>query len=204
MRYVDAVAESASAERAAGAVPGTVSVPFARGLYKLLAYKDEYEVARLQLEPGLSESVRRQFGTGVKVTWLLHPPVLRAMGMKRKVRLGSWFRPVFRLLVRMRRLRGTALDPFGYARVRRVERALIAHYQALMAQAFSRLAAGQAPAEAVADLAAAPDLIRGYEHIKLENARVYLAEVIRQRTALGLDETAGEHQLGSLVDAGSK
>jgi indolepyruvate ferredoxin oxidoreductase len=204
MRYVAAVADSVSAERTAGAGPGTVSVPFARGLYKLLAYKDEYEVARLQLEAAQDESIRRQFGTGVKVSWLLHPPVLRALGLQRKVRLGRWFRPVFRLLVAMRRLRGTALDPFGYARVRRVERALIAHYQALMAQALGRLAAGKAPAEAVAALAAAPDLIRGYEHIKLDNARAYLAEVIRQRTALGLEETAGERQLSALIDAGRK
>ena len=101
----------------------------ARGLHKLIAYKDEYEVARLHLL-GL-----RDLPEGAKVKFLLHPPVLRALGMDRKLRLGAWFIPAFRVLRAGRRLRGTALDPFGRAEVRRVERALPGEYLALVESA---------------------------------------------------------------------
>ena len=101
----------------------------AENLYKLTAYKDEYEVARLSLDPALDEAVRAQFGDGARYAYRLHPPVLRALGLKHKVSLGPWFRPAFATLVAMRRLRGTRLDPFGRTEVRRTERALIAEYR---------------------------------------------------------------------------
>ena len=104
----------------------------ATGLYKLMAYKDEYEVARLSLDPALEASVRAQFGDGARYAWKLHPPVLRAVGMQRKITLGRWFRPGYRTLRAMRRLRGTRLDPFGVAEVRRVERELVAEYRSLI------------------------------------------------------------------------
>ena len=104
----------------------------ARGLHKLIAYKDEYEVARLHLL-GL-----RDLPAGAKVKFLLHPPVLRALGMDRKLRLGAWFIPAFRMLRAGRRLRGTAFDPFGRASVRRVERALPGEYLALIESAPAR------------------------------------------------------------------
>ena len=104
----------------------------ATGLYKLMAYKDEYEVARLSLDPALEASVRAQFGDGARYAWKLHPPVLRAVGMQRKITLGRWFRPGYRTLRAMRRLRGTRLDPFGVAEVRRVERELVEEYRALI------------------------------------------------------------------------
>ncbi|WP_157248978.1 indolepyruvate ferredoxin oxidoreductase family protein [Nonomuraea typhae] len=148
----------------------SVAVAYAKGLYKLMAYKDEYEVARLHLE--------QEFDPADKVAVLLHPPVLRALGMKRKIKLRRTAKPVFRTLRAARFLRGTALDPFGYAHVRRVERELIHEYRTLVRQA---LAAGTS-SEAVADIAALPDMIRGYEDIKLarvaefrERARKVLA-----------------------------
>ena len=70
---------------------------------------------------------------------MLHPPLLRALGLKRKLKLGRWFVPAFRMLYRMRRLRGTRLDPFGRAEVRRVERALIDEYEALVDEALALL-----------------------------------------------------------------
>src|SRR6202035_3825915 len=101
----------------------------AENLYKLTAYKDEYEVARLSLDPALDAAVRAQFGDGARYQYRLHPPVLRALGLKHKVSLGPCFRPAFAPLVAMRRLRGTPLDPFGYTEVRRTERALITEYR---------------------------------------------------------------------------
>jgi indolepyruvate ferredoxin oxidoreductase len=139
----------------------------ARYLHKLMAYKDEYEVARLALAPEAEAAVAAEFGPGAKVSYLLHPPVLRALGMDKKVRLGPWFRPAFGALRQLRRVRGSRLDPFGYTSVRRTERELIGEYRALIEGALATLTA-DSHARAV-ELAALPDLIRGYENIKLAN-----------------------------------
>ena len=114
--------------------PGSTALTeaVARYLYKLMAYKDEYEVARLSLEPSLGAGLAAEFGPGARASWRLHPPVLRALGMKRKIALGPWFVPAFRVLVAMRRLRGTWMDPFGRTRVRVVERELIEEYLGLV------------------------------------------------------------------------
>jgi indolepyruvate ferredoxin oxidoreductase len=146
-----------------------VAEAVARNLYKLMAYKDEYEVARLSLEQSLSDEVEAQFGTGAKVSYRLHPPILRALGMRRKISLGAWFRPFFRVLAAMRKLRGTKFDVFGHAHVRKVERALITEYRDVV---LSALAAGGDPV-IVAELAGLPDMVRGYEEIKLGNVKAY-------------------------------
>jgi indolepyruvate ferredoxin oxidoreductase len=143
----------------------------AQYLYKLTAYKDEYEVARLSLDPALEEAVRAQFGDGARYSYRLHPPVLRALGVKHKVSLGPWFRPAFAALVAMRRLRGTALDPFGYTEVRRTERALITEYREVIDQLLVGLTIGNH--DLAVEIAALPDMIRGYEHIKLANVSAY-------------------------------
>jgi indolepyruvate ferredoxin oxidoreductase len=143
----------------------------AQYLYKLTAYKDEYEVARLSLDPALSEAVRAQFGDGARYQYRLHPPVLRALGLKHKVSLGPWFRPAFATLVGLRRLRGTPLDPFGYTEVRRTERALITEYREVIDQLLAGLTEGNHGL--AVEIAALPDMIRGYEHIKLGTVRAY-------------------------------
>ncbi len=158
----------------------------AQYLYKLTAYKDEYEVARLSLDPALNEAVRAQFGDGARYAYRLHPPVLRALGLKHKVSLGPWFRPAFATLVAMRRLRGTPLDPFGYTEVRRTERALITEYREVIDQLLAGLTEGN-HASAV-EIAALPDMIRGYEHIKLATVHAYherLAELRAEFAASG-------------------
>ncbi|GAA4925273.1 indolepyruvate ferredoxin oxidoreductase [Actinomycetospora succinea] len=144
----------------------------ATGLYKLMAYKDEYEVARLSLDPALEASVRAQFGDGARYAWKLHPPVLRAVGMQRKITLGRWFRPGYRTLRAMRRLRGTRLDPFGVAEVRRVERELVAEYRALVPSLLDLDDLDRA-----VEVAGLPDMVRGYEDIKLGNVARYRARL---------------------------
>jgi indolepyruvate ferredoxin oxidoreductase len=143
----------------------------AENLYKLTAYKDEYEVARLSLDPALDEAVRAQFGDGARYRYRLHPPVFRALGLKHKISLGPWFRPAFTTLVAMRRLRGTPLDPFGHTEVRRTERALIAEYRAVIEQLLAGLTPGNH--DLAVRIAALPDLVRGYEDIKLATVRTY-------------------------------
>jgi indolepyruvate ferredoxin oxidoreductase len=165
-RYLRDVTRVASIEHERlGDAAGRVADAYARGLYKLMAYKDEYEVARLHLDTIEQARLHEAFGGPVKVQTLLHPPLLRAMGMQRKLRLGRSAVPLFQGLRAARRLRGTPLDPFGYAEVRRVERALVPEYQALVAAALQRLDAGTA--ELVVAVAELPDLVRGYEQIKL-------------------------------------
>ena len=118
-RYVAFVGRVAARERQVTPGQHRLSDAVARYLYKLMAYKDEYEVARLHLDPRFERALADQFPEGGKVSYRLHPPMLRALGMEDKLELGEWFRPAFRALYEMRRLRGTRLDPFGYAEVRR-------------------------------------------------------------------------------------
>jgi indolepyruvate ferredoxin oxidoreductase len=143
----------------------------ARNLYKLMAYKDEYEVARLSVDPQLTADITAQFGAGARYRYRLHPPVLRSLGMTSKISLGPWFRPGFRLLAAGRRLRGTPWDPFGRTQVRRTERALVSEYRAITGQLLTGLTtANHALAVEIAGL---PDLVRGYEEIKLGNVAAY-------------------------------
>ncbi|MBI4013925.1 MAG: indolepyruvate ferredoxin oxidoreductase family protein [Candidatus Rokubacteria bacterium] len=172
--YAAFVTRVADAER--GAVPGATRLAeaVARFLFKLMSYKDEYEVARLHIVPEMAASLAAEFGGPVRVHYHLHPPILRALGWKRKVALGSWVEPVFRLLVRVRRLRGTAFDPFGYARVRRLERALVGEYRRMVEQALADLS--PATHDRAVAIARLPDLIRGYEGVKLRSVERFRAE----------------------------
>ncbi len=194
-RYTSFVARVRAAE--AGIDPSLpLSTAIARNLYKLMAYKDEYEVARLSLDPQLTAAIGEQFGPGARYRYRLHPPVLRALGMKRKISLGPAFRPVFQLLAAGRRLRGTPFDPFGRTRVRRTERSLITEYRGVAEVLRSGLTAGN-HALAV-EIAALPDLVRGYEEIKLRNVATYrdrTAELLARFTAspaTALDEVAAD------------
>lgn len=165
-------------------LPGVTSLAesVARHLHKLMAYKDEYEVARLALDPAVAGEIEAQFGAGARASWNLHPPVLRAMGMQSKLRLGPWFRPAFRMLVVLRCLRGTAFDPFGRAHVRVIERELVEEYIDLVRHLLLRLTpANHGLAVRIAGL---PDLVRGYEDIKLDSVVVYRAQMIELRAEL--------------------
>ena len=144
-------------------------------LYKLMAYKDEYEVARLHLRPEVGEAVRTAFGDAARYRLLLHPPLLRALGLKRKLRFGPRWRPLLRLLRAGRKLRGTWLDPFGATAMRRLERALVDEYRAIVEAELDGLT--PASYDRAIRLAGTPDLIRGYEEIKLAGVERFRDEV---------------------------
>ncbi|WP_026423156.1 indolepyruvate ferredoxin oxidoreductase family protein [Actinokineospora inagensis] len=165
-RYLATVRAVADAEAAAG-LPGTLAEAVARNLFKLMAYKDEYEVARLHLDAHVE--VEAKFGPGTRIGFALHPPLLRAIGMRRKITLKRTARPAFTALRALRVLRGTAVDPFGLARVRKVERALITEYEALVPTLLTALDRYDLAVE----IAALPDLVRGYEDIKLTSVAAY-------------------------------
>ncbi len=173
--YVQFVRRVREAE--AAAVPGEsrLAEAVARYLFKLMAYKDEYEVARLSLKPDIARALADEFPGGVKLSYNLHPPLLRAFGLKEKLKLGPWFGSVFGVLARMKMLRGTPLDPFGFAAVRRLERQLPGEYRSLVEKALVGLSAESY--ERAVKLAGLPDLIRGYEEIKLRNVQRFRDEV---------------------------
>ncbi|MFK7802843.1 MAG: indolepyruvate ferredoxin oxidoreductase family protein [Anaerolineae bacterium] len=175
--YAGYVARVIAAESDLGASQdGRLSQAVARYLFKLMAYKDEYEVARLQIKSSFSDKLEHEFGTAAKVKFMLHPPLLRAMGMKNKIALGAWIRPLFKVLASMKFLRGSAFDIFGKADVRRAEQQLPAEYKSMIDQELATLSA-QTYDRAIA-LAETPDIIRGYEDIKLANVQKF-----RQKTA---------------------
>jgi indolepyruvate ferredoxin oxidoreductase len=149
-----------------------VTEAVARNLHKLMAYKDEYEVARLCLDEKVLADLKNRFGSETRYAYRLHPPVLRALGMRRKISLGTWFRPGFRTLYALRGVRGRWFDPFGHSEVRKVERALVEDYRASILRAFT--VAGANPS-VLAELAELPDQVRGYEDIKLGNVAAYRA-----------------------------
>ena len=172
--YVKVVTAVWSAEREVG--PRTeVSEAAARYLYKLMAYKDEYEIARLLTDPDFIAQAEAQHPDSGRLTYNLHPPFLRALGMKKKISLGPWTRPFLRALAHGRRLRGTPFDPFGPAHVRRVERRLVAEYRTQLLRIADTLSTETY--ETALALAEAPDLVRGYESIKLSNIDHYWARV---------------------------
>jgi indolepyruvate ferredoxin oxidoreductase len=139
----------------------------ARNLFKLMAYKDEYEVARLQSDPAFLAKLVDQFEDGFKLKYHLAPPLLAARNAKGelvKKTYGSWMKGAFGVLAKFKGLRGTAFDVFGYTAERQTERALIAQYRALVDELLGSLSADRL-SDAVA-LASLPDEIRGYGHVK--------------------------------------
>src|SRR6266516_4525328 len=182
LRYLDVVERVRAAEQ--DRTPGSTALTeaVARYLYKLMAYKDEYEVARLALEPSLGADLEAEFGPGARASWRLHPPVLRALGMKKKIALGPWFVPAFRVLRAMHSLRGTPMDPFGRTRVRVVERELIEEYLGLVDHLIGRLS--PATAALAVQLAELPDGVRGYEDIKMRTVESYHQSLAELRAQL--------------------
>ncbi len=150
-------------------VPAELRESVAESYYKLLAYKDEYEVARLHLST--AAQVAEEFEDGAALSFHLAPPILPGRdpdGRPQKREFGAWILPVFRLLARMKGLRGTALDPFGWLAERRAERAAIAEYEADLREVLPLLSpATLAPIRELIEL---PLGVRGYGPVKHEAA----------------------------------
>jgi indolepyruvate ferredoxin oxidoreductase len=167
-RYLDHVLAGADVERErTGTADFPITQSYARGLHKLMAYKDEYEVARLHLDPVERAKLVDEFGPKARPRVMLQPPVLKALGLRRKIHLGPATVPAFHILRAMRHLRGTPFDLFGYARKRRTERLLVVEYRSLMDSALDRLCAETT--ERVRQVAELPELIRGYDDVKEAN-----------------------------------
>ncbi len=140
----------------------------ARYYFKVLAYKDEYEVARLYADMGFKQKVADQFEGDYKLTFHLAPPIMSeldaATGEPRKKVFGAWMMPAFAALAKFKGLRGTALDIFGYSDERKMERQLIADYEKLIDDLLANTTA--ANYDVAVDLASIPEHIRGFGHVK--------------------------------------
>ena len=141
----------------------------ARNLFKLMAYKDEYEVARLHADPAFQAQIAAQFEGDYQLAFHLAPPLLarRKPGSKgvAKISVGSWIMPVFSLLARGKGLRGTMLDVFGYTQERRLERHWRDRYQAFAQRVATQLTPENR--DVLLKLAQLPEQIRGFGHVKL-------------------------------------
>ncbi|WP_240635928.1 indolepyruvate ferredoxin oxidoreductase family protein [Caldimonas tepidiphila] len=180
-RYEDFVRGIAAveAERVGGE---RFSREVAVSLYQLMAYKDEYEVARLYVESGFFERVQRQFEGDFKLRFHLAPPLLAkrdAQGRLLKQSYGPWVATAFKWLAKAKFLRGTALDPFGHTGERRGERAAIGAFEALMREVAAGLDAQRLPT--ALELARLPQSVRGYGHVKENN---HHAATVRQAALL--------------------
>jgi indolepyruvate ferredoxin oxidoreductase len=160
-------AKATEATRASGKCGFADAV--ARYLFKLMAYKDEYEVARLYTDGSFEKQVKAEFaGDSLRFEFHLSPPLLarrdKTTGLPRKMNFGPWVLPAFRLLAKLKFLRGTALDPFGYSLERRTERKLIEDYEAMLEEVFASLTPENH--HLAVGLAAIPEKIRGFGHVK--------------------------------------
>jgi indolepyruvate ferredoxin oxidoreductase len=168
-RYSDLVEKVRVAEE--GRTPGRTGLAeaVARNLFKLMAYKDEYEVARLYTDGTFTRQIEQTFEPGsMRFEFHLAPPLLarvdKTTGEPRKMSFGPWMMKAFGLLHRFKALRGTAFDPFGYTAERRTERKLIADYEALLSEVVEKLNADNHPL--AVGLAVIPEKIRGFGHVK--------------------------------------
>jgi indolepyruvate ferredoxin oxidoreductase len=172
-RYRDLVALVEEAEKARGRGLTGLAEAAARNLFKLMAYKDEYEVARLYTDGEFLRKLHQQFEGDFTLEFHLAPPLLAprdpVTGELQKRRYGPWVFRAFKLLARLKRLRGTAFDIFGRTEERRMERRLIAEYEAILRE----IAAALTPENhaLAVEIARLPEQIRGFGHVKERNVK---------------------------------
>ena len=158
---------------------GELAIATAKSAYKLMAYKDEYEVARLYSAPEFLKKLREQFDGDYTLEFNLAPPIIapkdKTTGKPTKVQFGPWMLKAFGLLAKFKFLRGSKLDPFGYFEERRMERGLIEKYFETMELLLRELDSdNHALAVEIAEL---PMAIRGYGHVKHENVQQATAKL---------------------------
>lgn len=167
-QYEEHVAAVRVAEARAMPFSTALTEAVARNLFKLMAYKDEYEVARLYTSGEFETKLKAQFAGDYKLSFHLAPPLLArrdpVSGHPRKMVFGPYMLPLFRLLAKARKLRGTPFDPFGFTAERRTERQLVEDYVRLLPHIVAELE--PANHERAVKLASYPDKIRGYGHVK--------------------------------------
>jgi indolepyruvate ferredoxin oxidoreductase len=186
-------AKAAESDKALG--KQGLSEAVARNLFKLMAYKDEYEVGRLYSDGAFMRQVRKEFdGENLRFEFHLAPPLMArtdpATGQPRKMSFGPWMMLGFRALARLKSLRGTAFDVFGYTAERRLERTLIVDYEKTLAE----LLGGLTPANhhLAVGIAAIPEKIRGFGHVKLQSLKAARAD---EATLLDLFRTGATAHL---------
>ena len=165
---VDKVRQAEAALGKGDALAKTV----AKSLFKLMAYKDEYEVARLYADPDFQARLEANFEGAYTIKFNLAPPLLAkrdAQGRLVKAQYGPWMWRAFKLLARLKFLRGTALDVFGRTEERRMERQLITDYEASVSALLPQLR--DENLKQALELASLPEHIRGFGHVKLESVR---------------------------------
>jgi indolepyruvate ferredoxin oxidoreductase len=202
-RYADFVGAVRQREQQVSTDP---ALPFthavARSLLKLMAYKDEYEVARLHTDGHLTQALRQQFEGDFDIEFYMAPPFLSRSKdgqPPRKIRLGSWLYRAMKVLAAGRVLRGTALDLFGRTRERRMERQLVTDYMRRIESLLPALDASRVPM--ATELAVLPLSMRGYGHVKLANvalARVREAELLHRFDPQTYPRPVAERKAGQL------
>jgi indolepyruvate ferredoxin oxidoreductase len=178
-RYRALVARAAAAETARARGLSGLADAVARGYHKVLAYKDEYEVARLYAEGGFASQIAGMFEGRPRLEVHLAPPILGerdpVTGQARKRTFGPWIFTAFRALAKLKGLRGTTFDPFGRSAERRAERALIATYEQAVTEALDRL--DHDSHALVVEIARFPEQVRGFGHVKDANRTKALARL---------------------------
>jgi indolepyruvate ferredoxin oxidoreductase len=202
-RYADFVDEVRTREQALAADP---ALPFTRAvaqsLLKLMAYKDEYEVARLYTDGEFTRSLRQQFEGAVQLEFYMAPPLLargRDGHPPRKLRLGGWMLPAMKVLAQGRRLRGTPLDVFGRTAERRMERELVRAFRARIEALLPALDAQRL--KTACEIAALPLAMRGFGHVKLANvalARAREAELLHRFDPATYPRPAATREAGQI------
>ena len=148
-----------------------------------MATKDEYEVARLSLKAELDSAINKEFGKSAKINYMLHPPFLKAMenipilnmipGVKSKLALGSWFKVFYVMLKNMKFLRGTPFDFMAWFSndVRKADSKALNHYKSILMNNLDEI--GNGKYQDLKDFSVLPDIIRGYEEVRLETMTEY-------------------------------
>ena len=174
--YVDFVEKIELAERPwrkSGGQP-EIAMAVARNLFKLMAYKDSYEVARLHTDGRFDTQLNGMFEGKITKRFYMSPPglsLLKRSSTSKKIALGSWIEPILRLLAKGKHVRGKRLDPMGWTKERRQNRHLIAQYREMLEMSAANLSAGNlTQVKLIAEL---PDLIRGFGHVREANLEIY-------------------------------